>query len=105
MSARSDAAKKVAEFVAEHELDLVFGGDEGYKENKKYRSVTFSLPSTLDGQVRVYNEKFILVFTAGALGMGKEAFNNVDDALAYMKARWVDGDDEAADAVPQRDNR
>lgn len=105
MSSRSEAAAKVADFVSEHSLDRVFGGDAGYGDGKKYRTVLFDIPRLLDGEVRIYNTKFVLVLSAGPSGDGREAFGSVDDALAYMKARWVDSDIEAADAVPRKEKK
>ena len=105
MSARSEAAERIVGFVHENGLDRVFGGDMGYGAGKKYRSILFDRPRTLDGSVRVYSPKFILVRSAGPLGDGQHAFESVENTLAYMKARFVDFDNKAADAVPRKERK
>jgi hypothetical protein len=102
MSARSEAAARFVEFVTQHGLDRVFGGDNGYGEGKKYRSILFDRPALLDGSIRVYNPKFILIDSGGPLGLGREAFDDVDNALAYLRAAFVERDLDAADKVPRK---
>jgi hypothetical protein len=100
MSARIDVAQRIADFIDEHGLARVFGGEVAQSGDKKYYSIGFSLPATLDGTVRVYSPKFILVEFAGRHGNGRSVFDSPENVLAYLMARFVSFDLVAADAVP-----
>lgn len=106
MSARSQVSQAILDFVAENDLCQVNGGYNGYGPKKKYRFVLFDKTSQLDGEVRVYGPKFIQVLSAGPLGNSEpQTFESVGDCIDYIKARWVDCDEEAAAAVPRMPER
>lgn len=102
-SPRSQAAETIQSFILDNDLAQVFGGDIAYGpgDRKIYREIGFSLRSTLDGSVRVFSATKIEVRSEGSHGDGVVTFGTVESVLAYMKARWVDFDQEAADAVPR----
>jgi len=104
-SPRALLAERIAAFVRDNDLAQVFGGESDLDKNKdgrRYRSVDFSLARTLDGTVRIYSPRFIQILSAGPHGTGSEVFTSEADALAFMQARWVDFDHEAAEAVPRK---
>ena len=104
-SPRALLAQRIADFINEHELNSPFGGDVtvGGEGRRKYRAIPFSTPARLDGIVSVYSPRFIQIQSSGPNGDGQHVFESEGNALAYMKARWVDYDQEAADAVPRRE--
>lgn len=60
MSKREDILDEVVEALQEADLDQVYGIDTGLSQDKKYRYATFCRARTLDGEVRVYSERYIL---------------------------------------------
>lgn len=105
MSPRSQVSQTILDFLDANGLCNVFGGDNGYGPGKKYRYILFDLPRTLDGEVRIFGPKFIQVLSVGPHGDGEgnaQVFESVENCLAFIKARWVDFDRAAADAVPRK---
>lgn len=59
-----DFAEEVADWIRESGLARVHGGDVSVgesKNGKKYKSIGFSYPRALDGEIQIYGPKFILV--------------------------------------------
>ena len=100
VSERRAIAERIADFVCDNELAQIFGGD--VNGSGRFYSIGLSVARYLDGEVRVYSPRFILVRLAGAMvgGEGSGVYTSVEDALAYLQALLVDHDEEAAAAIP-----
>lgn len=111
MSDREALAKKIARLVDENGVDSPRGGYDGKLEgrnNSTYHRVGFSYPTTLDGEVNVYNTRFVLIWWEatweGPLeGEHKWVFNNADRALTFFKKAFIDLEFEEAMYVPTKD--
>ena len=103
MSERSEVAEKIAAFIVTNHLCDVYGGSVELSSDKKYRSVGFSKPASLDGEVRIYGPHFIMVrWTARYLNIppdGVRIFGSVGDALTFMDLAFL-AHDESAMSVP-----
>jgi len=104
MSARSDTAQRIADFINDNDLAQVFGGEVSQSGDKRYYSILCSLPRILDGFIRVYSEKFILIQLAGPLAHGEYSavYTSEADAVAFLQALLVDHDEDAAYAIPTK---
>ena len=109
MSERKDAIHRIAEFVNEHNLTNPFGGyvcsrshTDSPTSGIKYYSVAFSMPRTLDGVVKLYGLRFILIDTQGPAGYSPKVFESVDHAIDFLKAAFVEFDRDAAETVPTK---
>lgn len=101
MSKREEIQNDVAQFIEDVGLDEVYGVLKGLDElanGRKARTVTFCRARTLDGQVIIYSANFVQVKT----NRDSEVFTSADDAKAWIKAKYVDFDHDAADAVPRK---
>lgn len=85
-SERALIAERIAEVIRELELTSPFGGDvTPPKDGRRYYAILFSWPRTLDGLVRVYGPKFILVETNQT---GQEKFESEAEAIAFIREHW-----------------
>jgi hypothetical protein len=104
-SQRHLVADEVARLVKESGLAEVYGGKvDRHPEGKCYR-IAFSKKRTVDGQVSVYNPGYITVnwrtTNAGMEPEGRRIFASLEEAITFLQFAFVDGDAEAANAVPQ----
>jgi hypothetical protein len=60
MSKREELTRKIDEFISENGLNKIYSGT-GLSKDKKYRYVLFNVTRYFDGEIRVYNEKYISV--------------------------------------------
>jgi hypothetical protein len=103
-SARQQIAERLAEFVSHNRMAEIFGGDVTLSKDKRYYNVLFSRARTLDGGIRVYSPKFIQIGwqtmyqTVGA--RGSVVVESVDAAEQWLKAAFVDFDEDALAKVP-----
>jgi hypothetical protein len=78
----------------------------GTSSDKKYRYIIFAKPRTVDGEVRVYNPKFIMVSWQTAVRnlphRDKRIFSSALYALAFIKLAFVDLDADKAMEIPHR---
>jgi hypothetical protein len=107
LSYRAQLAEEIATFIREQDLCRVWGGDVHRIQNRRvYYEVGFSIPRILDGTVRLYGPGFIRIAFQTALAdlphEDTRIYNCVEDALAFLKAAFVDHDFEAAESVPAR---
>lgn len=104
-SPRSKAATAIEQFLDRMHLNSPYL-DSGMSKDKKYRYIIFAKPRTVDGEVRVYNPKFIMVSWQTAFRnlphQDRRIFGDVKDAMEFIKAAFVDLDEEAAFRVPHR---
>ena len=105
MSKREDIMLQVSDFIEEKHLARVYSGC-GLSDNKKYRYVLFSLPRNLDGEVRIYGPKFILVRYQTRYGslphQDNRVFTSVQDAIQFLQLAFVDFDFDKALAIPTK---
>lgn len=91
MSEREEIQNRFVEWFVDNELAEVYGALTG--QQKQYRSVTFCKSAILNGEVRIYSPKWILVTwdtTIKSLSEnGKKKFNNEEDAKEFIKHHFV----------------
>ena len=77
-------AERIAAFINDNRLNSPFGGEVDQSGDKRSYDILFSIPRLLDGLVRVYGLKFILIQTQGPLarGTGERVFTSEQNALA-----------------------
>ena len=107
MSARGDLQNRLEAFLNDNGLNEVYGvlgGGETTKlaNGKMVRTLSFCKARTLDGEVMIWGPKYIVVTTNRT---GTDIFESVDDVEAFLKLRFVDWDEDAANAVPRRGER
>lgn len=100
MSERSEIADRIAAKVREWRLTAPFGGD--VEKSGRYYGILFAKPRTLDGLVRVYGPKFIMVESQGPLGLGRSIFESEEAAVDFIRLAFVELDREEAWKVPTR---
>jgi hypothetical protein len=101
MSEREEIQNDMADFLESAGLDEVYGvltGLDTLANGRKVRTVTFCRARTLDGCVTIYGPTFIKVATT----RDNETFASAEDAKAWIQARYVDFDQDAADEVPRK---
>lgn len=105
MSARSEAADRIAAQLSEYGLNEVYGcvvGSQG-----RYYSIAFCKARVTDGEIRYYGDKFVQVkWQTGIRSMqrnGQAVFDSVDKALEFTKLAFADYDTLAAFAIPQKE--
>jgi len=101
MSKREDIQNDMAQFLEDVGLNEVYGvltGLDTLDNGRKVRTVTFCRARSLDGQVVIYSESFVQVVT----NREREVFTSPEDAKAWIKAKYVDFDQVAADAIPRK---
>jgi len=101
MSKRKDIQDDMAQFLESVGLNEVYGVLTDIEEimySRKIRTVTFCRAATLDGVVRIYSPNFIQVKT----NRDSEVFTSAEDAKAYIQAKYVDFDYDAANKVPRK---
>jgi hypothetical protein len=90
MSKRSDLAAEIAGKLRDLNLDQSYGVDVGEPtKGQPYYSISFARARYLDGQVRLYGEKFINVQWAGTINSelphsGSLVFRTVDDFYKFL---------------------
>ena len=93
MSSRSDVADKIAETLVELGLNDSYGVNVGKADNNKCYHVTFCKARVLDGAVKFYGPKFVLVSWMTAFRdmphKGTEKFSSVDAAVKFIKESFV----------------
>ena len=101
MSERENIQNDLVSFLEEVELNEVYGvlsGLDTLSNGRKVRTITFCRARTLDGCITIYGPNFIKVDT----NRDNEIFGSAEDAKAYIQAKYVDFDHDAADEVPKK---
>lgn len=103
MSKREEIINQIADFISENGLAEVYAGDVGISDDKKYRWVNFCKARTLDGEVRVYGPKWILVIYKTAFralpARDSRVFTSVDNAIKFLDLAFVKFDFDGAHEV------
>ena len=84
MSKRSELAQELADKVNELDLNNPFGGEVSLQTSGKgfkYYEISFSHPRTLDGVIRIFSEKKIIIHT----NRDDWEFDNKEDALKQLE--------------------
>lgn len=108
MSARTEAFKKIMDFLhnPDNRMSEVYGCIEGISKDKKYRYSTFCHARTLDGEVRVYGPKYIMVrWQTAYRNLPHEdtlVFDSADNAVKFLRLAFVEHDRDAALEVQTR---
>ncbi|MAE81508.1 MAG: hypothetical protein CMB80_02140 [Flammeovirgaceae bacterium] len=93
MSARTEIADKLKTFLMENSLGEVYGIIEGYGPNKRYRSLTFCRARSIDGEIRIYGAKFIVISWMTTYNklprMGNQKVDSVEKAIQFMTKAFV----------------
>lgn len=100
-SPRAALALRLAETIRHSDLDSPYGGD--VSKNGRYYGIGFSMPNTLDGEVRVFGSRFIQIRAQGALVSGEfnAVYESEDAALTALTA-LANCDTEALHAIPTK---
>lgn len=102
-SERRLLAERIAKLINDNHLNRPFGGDVEQSQDKgRPYNILFSVPRLLDGLVRVYGPKFILVQMEGPLARGASdmVFESEQNALDFLRLAFVEHKQEAAYAIP-----
>ncbi len=102
MSPRAQVAENIAAFIRDNDLDSPFGGD--VTKDKRYYAVLLSRPRILDGLIRVYSPKFILIQLQGPLAQGsyQAVYTSEEDAINFLRLFCVECDQDEALAIPTK---
>ena len=101
MSEREDIQNDFVTFFETVGLNEVYGvlaGLDTLPNGRKVRTVTFCRARTLDGAITIYGPNFIKVDT----NRDNEIFGSAEDTKAWIQAKYVDFDHDAADEVPRK---
>jgi hypothetical protein len=108
-SDRRQIADRFAEFIIANDIANPFGGEVNIHESaenkrKKHYAIPMSRPRLLDGEVRVYGPKFILVLMRGALALGGEerVYASEAAAMAFLRLLLVEHKTDEALAIPTK---
>lgn len=103
-SERQQIAHRIAQFLLDHNLCEVFGGDVVH--HGRYYSVTFSIRRTLDGEVRVYSPNFIQILLRGpaawVIGGGSGVYESEKAAIDFLRLGYVEHKHAEAQAIPTK---
>lgn len=91
-SKREFLADQAEAFIAENGLAKVYGG-QGLSKDNKFRYILFNTPRTLDGEIRIYNARFVAVkFQTAYRDLPKNGwyvFKSLDDAQKFIEVAFV----------------
>jgi len=81
---REEIQEKLAQLCRDLDMNQVYGVLTGLETSigKPFRFVTFCRARTLDGEIRIYGPKFIMIKSNRT---NPEIFKSYDDAVAYIK--------------------
>ena|SRR5215831_19321909 len=102
MSARQELAERLASYIRRNYWTAPFGGDV-VKERNSY-SVLFSKPRMLDGVVRIWGPKFILIECQGPASHGNWSgvYQSEKDALDFLRLAFAEHRWDAAMEIPTK---
>ena len=84
MSERSELAQRLADICSRHGMNNPLGCDVNQSGDKKYYDFMFSYPATLDGYVRVYSPKYILIQAQGRLAQLSGVYDSEENAARVL---------------------
>lgn len=105
MSVREDIMRQIASFIERNGLASVYSGF-GLSEDKRYRYILMSKPRVLDGEIRIYGPKFILINYQTAYRSlphnDRRVFTSAEDAIKFIQLAFVDGKYDEALEIPTK---
>jgi len=108
MLTREELQQIFSDFIVDNNLCGVYSGSD-ISTDKKYRYVLISVPRVLDGEVRIYSEKYILVSYQTAYRTlphkDDRVYECANDALNFLKFAFVDYDFDKALNIPTKQKR
>lgn len=108
MSARAELQERIAAFMSENGL-FDFIGETGQSENRRYRFILFGVRRVLDGDVKIFSEKFLQISYATAYHhlprQDSRVFQSEADLLEFLKLAFVDKTDAAMDVPVKPSSR
>lgn len=112
-SEREQLARDLGEVIVKNGVDVPRGGFDGKFEGRndsEYYRVGFSYPTTLDGEVNVYNTGFVLLWWKATWngpieGEHKWVFSGSKDVKDFFKLAFVDLEFEKAMCIPTKDQK
>jgi hypothetical protein len=101
-SERQLVAERIAKYIRCNRWTAPFGGDV-HKDGKAY-SILFAKPRMLDGLVRVWSPKFILIQCQGpsAHGNWSAVYESEQDAMRFLRLAFAEHKWMEAMEVPYR---
>jgi hypothetical protein len=105
MSVREDIMRQIASYIERNGLASVYSG-YGLSKDKKYRYILISKPRVLDGEIRIYGPKFILISYQTAYRElphnDRRVFTSAEDMLNFLQWAFVDGEYDKALEIPTK---
>ena len=106
MSPRSELAIRLADVVITTNMTRPFGGDVTKSRDAQSYDILFARPAVLDGLIRVYGERFILIMCEGPAAPGaarkwREVYTTEEDASAFLRA-VARNDLKTAESIPTK---
>lgn len=105
MSIREDIMREIQSYVERNYLSSVYGGS-GLSKDKRYRYILISKPRVLDGEIRIYGPKFILINYQTAYRSlphnDRRVFTSAQDMLKFIQWAFVDGEYDKALEIPTK---
>lgn len=101
---RTEIVDQIEEFLLDNGLDEVYGVLR--TDEARYSGLTFCKARDLDGSIRVYGPKFILLEYRTRIGglpaHDRAVFESVDDTLEFLRLAFVEYKADEAMDVPRR---
>jgi hypothetical protein len=104
-SPRRQLAQRIATFIIAHHLANPFGGEVEQSSDRRSYGILLSIPRLLDGEVRVYSPRFILIRFEGPLGNGDWVFESEQNALDFLRLYLVEHNQEAARNISTKSSK
>ena len=105
MSIREDIMNQISEFVSDNYLSSVYSGS-GLSKDKRYRYILISKPRVLDGEIRIYGPKFILINYQTAYRSlphnDRRVFTSAENMINFLQWAFVDGEYDKALEIPTK---
>lgn len=105
MSVREDIMNEIADFVSDNRLASVYSGC-GLSGDKRYRYVLISIPRNLDGEIRIYGPKFILLRYTTRYGSlphnDNRVFTSKENLIKFLQSAFVDFNFSEALEIPTK---
>ena len=106
---RTQITDRIQKFLNANKLNEVYGVIQTGDESGRFEELTFCKARVLDGTVKVYGPKFILVkYTTAYRSLPHNdsvVFTSEKDAIRFLKSAFVDLNFDAALQVPHKGNQ
>jgi hypothetical protein len=107
LSKRANLAQHLASLVTQLHLTSPYGGEAHQQD--KYYSIGFSKAAILDGEIRLYSEKFIQISWQTAIRdlplKDSLVFETIEHAEKFIELAFVSYDYQQAFAIPVKNKK